>query len=54
MDISDEAMEAEYEVLTQLAERRWALIKQLRAIDELIGSNSRFFQVGEDGLVDKK
>ena len=52
MDISDTQMEVEYEVLTQLAEKRWELVKQLQAMDELIGNNSTFWQVGEDGLVD--
>ena len=51
MDTSEQEMEAEYEVLNQLAERRWVLNKELRAIDEIIGKNSNYWQVSDDGLV---
>lgn len=45
-------MDLEYKIISDLAERRWELVRQLQEVDEAIARNSHYFYVGEDGLVD--
>ena len=47
-------MEMEHKIISDLAERRWDLVRQLAEVDEAIRRNSHYFYVGEDGLVDMR
>ena len=45
-------MDVEHRILSDLAEQRWALVRELQEVDEAIARNSHYFYVSEDGLVD--
>jgi hypothetical protein len=45
-------MEQEHRILTDLAEQRWILVRQIQEVDAAIAKNSHYFYVGEDGLLD--
>lgn len=51
MDFTDEEMEAEYHLISGLAEERWVLIKKLKVLEEQISKKSNYWYVGDDGLV---
>ena len=45
-------MEIEYEIISNLAEKRWKLLHELAEVEAAIQRNSRYFYVGDDGLVE--
>ena len=45
-------LEAEYTLITMLAEQRWKLQQQLLEIDEQLHQHSHNFYVADDGLVE--
>jgi len=45
------AIELEYELISMLAEKRWASATSTQEIDMMISKVSHYFIVGEDGLV---
>jgi hypothetical protein len=52
MNFENEQMELEHELLETLAEKRWILLRQLKAVDQGIAQISHYFYVGDDGLVE--